>query len=389
MKHTLRWSIGGLAALAAVGTAVALVSSSTSSATGTAGLAAAEAPGTPGWRLTATPDSGGRLWNLSVVNAKDAWAVGDQTVKQHTYSLVRHWNGKTWTKVALPSVGGGNYVYLASVSASSASNVWISGQDNNGAGHTYLFHWNGRGWSTSVGNIPKNTEVFFMPHVLALSATDVWSFFLTGQDTAPVPDVQHFDGRRWSKVRVPAPIGYTSVVSGRSIWALGSHCLEAACGVITHWTGKGWTTTPQPPTTGPSTKYWGSYYTGVVARSDKDVWVTGIANLKTAPGQEELFLHWDGKTWNRMPVPAGLPQIRGLTDDGAGGFWAISLSPAPMFFHYQAGKWTSEPQPSKAGYMTNVETLVRIPQTTSVWGAGALYQGHWIAKSDGIVKYGK
>ncbi|MCP2337091.1 hypothetical protein [Actinomadura rupiterrae] len=68
----------------------------------------ATAQAATGWRLTATPDAGAEFRDVTALSAKDAWAVGNRKGTP----LVRHWNGRTWTKATLPKTAAGAYLIL-------------------------------------------------------------------------------------------------------------------------------------------------------------------------------------------------------------------------------------------------------------------------------------
>ena len=57
-----------------------------------------------------------------------------------------HWNGKTWSKVASPSLPGGDELY--GVSAASGTSAWAVGSyDSIAETHPLLLRWNGKSWS--------------------------------------------------------------------------------------------------------------------------------------------------------------------------------------------------------------------------------------------------
>jgi len=57
---------------------------------------------------------------------ENVWAVGNAT-----QSLVLHWDGGSWKRVAVPSPGTDNVLYA--VAASSAQNLWAVGSARVGA----------------------------------------------------------------------------------------------------------------------------------------------------------------------------------------------------------------------------------------------------------------
>jgi hypothetical protein len=374
MNKIFRRSAVGLASAAALASGAALVSGGVSVGAGLA--SSVSSPKVPkGWRIVATPDTNASLDDLAVVNAKSAWAVGGGTGG----ALVRHWDGTAWRKVGLPR--GLTTTGLASVSASSDSNVWISGD---AVDKLYILHWDGHRWQATPE--PRNT---YAPKILAVGAKNAWAFYgVEAANGVFHADTRYFDGSHWSRVKSPSPVGMVSALSSKDIWATGWDCQCVAAGSIEHWNGKAWAKPVQPPMTGNSKKYWGAVYNGIVARSDKDVWVLGAANPKTSP-RASVFLHWNGKTWTELAAPSGTTEWRnGLTEDGAGGFWAVSPYPTPAMYHYRAGTWTAVPLPGKSGYSTEITNLARIPLTTSIWGVGRLNQGNHVGTLDMILKYG-
>ena len=56
-------------------------------------------------------------------------------------TLILHWNGSSWRRVASPSPA--SYSTLTGISATSASNAWAVGYAGS---RTVILHWNGRSW---------------------------------------------------------------------------------------------------------------------------------------------------------------------------------------------------------------------------------------------------
>lgn len=92
------------------------------------------------------------LTGLTAVSANDIWAVGEDTDRLSVDEpLVQHWNGTTWSRVAAPPRPAGITHYgLQSVAAVSSTDVYavgflfrgdLSGTDN------FVAHWNGTTWT--------------------------------------------------------------------------------------------------------------------------------------------------------------------------------------------------------------------------------------------------
>ncbi len=98
------------------------------------------------------------LLGVSAVSATDAWAVGNFLKKLSSggngdHTLVLHWNGTVWRRVAAPSPGaaGGAPSGLAAVSADGSTDAWAVGSRSTITGHLVVsgivLHWNGTSWT--------------------------------------------------------------------------------------------------------------------------------------------------------------------------------------------------------------------------------------------------
>ena len=96
------------------------------------------------WTRVASPDPAGfwhanNLTGVTAVSARDAWAVGWYRHHAVTRTLILHWNGRSWKRVASPDPDGpGGGDALNAISASSGTNVWAVGAGFGSAGHQSL-----------------------------------------------------------------------------------------------------------------------------------------------------------------------------------------------------------------------------------------------------------
>lgn len=94
------------------------------------------------------------LSGISARATSDAWAAGyyiNPTTQAHV-TLVMHWNGASWTKVASPNPAGSSASadvnFLGGVYAGSATDTWAVGAYGNEiAGDTLVIRWNGTSWT--------------------------------------------------------------------------------------------------------------------------------------------------------------------------------------------------------------------------------------------------
>ena len=106
---------------------------------GAGGLRAAVAPGTD----RSVPEFG-ILTGVAASSARNAWAVGQVIKVGFSKSLILHWNGRAWHRVASPAPAGAFSVGLFEVAATSARNAWAVGQIN--LRKSLILHWNGTAW---------------------------------------------------------------------------------------------------------------------------------------------------------------------------------------------------------------------------------------------------
>jgi hypothetical protein len=96
---------------------------------------------------------------VTVVNARDVWAVGSFTDNLSvSHALIQHFNGVSWTRVPTPATSGTTtHTSLGGVAARSATDVFAVG----GLSHTdltedsYILHWNGTAWAAET--VPHTT----------------------------------------------------------------------------------------------------------------------------------------------------------------------------------------------------------------------------------------
>ena len=150
-----------------------------------------------------------------------------------------------------------------------------------------------------------------MSGVAAVSARYAWAVGSIGSGKTLI---LHWNGATWKKVPSPTPsptpgwraqLGGVAVVSARSAWAVGTSypSRDHALTLILHWNGASWKEVPSLtlPAGGVA------FLQGVAIVSARNAWAVGNGCDVVFCGA--LILHWNGRTWRRVPSPAG---------DGAG-----------------------------------------------------------------------
>lgn len=267
------------------------------------------------WSKVASPKVGTdetSLLGVSALSPTNAWAVGeDFTSSGRTITLILHWNGQAWIRVPSPSPSPAFNV-LSGVRALAAGNAWAVGQYTNlrtGAVESLLLHWNGQAWSRVASPNPSTAGNGLFA-LSATSATDVWAAggycakYCWGTAEVDASLILHWNGQTWSRVASPSP-GVLQAVSARSAanaWAVGGFC-SSACNtpsetdrsVTMHWNGLAWSKVPVPH---PATEQ----LHGISTVSAAGAWAVGSSCGTTCaartPTYHPLILHWDGLAWS-------------------------------------------------------------------------------------------
>jgi hypothetical protein len=157
--------------------------------------------------MTSPNAAGGNVTDLNGVacpSVNSCFAVGGHSVGPNVFlSVVEHWNGSKWSKVASPNGLGSSFSnFLEGVSMHSATDGWAVGNyDNiNGKQQTLTEHWNGSGWKIVKapdpgGDLQQNS----LMDVADLSASNAWAVgsYSNGSDTKPL--VLKWNGRAWKQ----------------------------------------------------------------------------------------------------------------------------------------------------------------------------------------------
>jgi hypothetical protein len=215
------------------------------------------------WLRVSSPNVGGAsntIYGVDANSATSAWAVGNECdffacpePGYATGTIILHWNGTTWSKVSSPSPGVSNNV-LFGVSAVTPDDAWAVGDTSGtsaGGGGTLVVHWNGTKWSRVASPNP-GSQFNDLQAVSAASASDVQA--AGDQLGANLPYdtlAEHWNGKAWSAPASPNGIiakpfvnflaGVSAISSCDAVavgWVQGSGILSKV--LILQWNGKSW-----------------------------------------------------------------------------------------------------------------------------------------------------
>jgi hypothetical protein len=268
------------------------------------------------WQRVPTPADihNGFLSALSGVNNSDIWAVGDRynVAGGSNRTLAEHWDGRSWSIVSTPSPGRTDVGSdLNDVAAIAPDDVWAVGgyyvKTGTGAyrSRPLALHWDGRTWSTIAVATPSHAEAA-LHAVSAVSSTDVWA---VGYAFTNRPVVVHWDGHAWHDMPMAAVgdiagLEAVTVVGPKDIWAAGASYRNAGRmadrPLTEHWDGRGWKVVPAPDPRGDGED---EFMTGITAVRADDVWAVGGKWVQDTKQLARPFaLHFDGNSWRVSPV---------------------------------------------------------------------------------------
>lgn len=305
--------------------------------------------------------AGTLISQIQMLSPTDGWAVGSKDY-QNT-ALVLHYTAGQWHVAA--TFPGGRLEHLTMLSPTDG---WAAGIMESGAsgGHTHpslLVHYSNGKWVQVPPPLPDTAD-FHM-----LSPDTGWLLGLgTVTDpsgTTTPPDVLAlYDHGQWRSSTLPtflSPITLTSLTEG---WALGDN------GQLWRFHDGTWSPSDQSL---PAATLWSD----VQMLSPANGWAVGFNQIGqvttkgvTIPGWPYLE-HYDGTTWQRVAVPAGLPansalqQIAMESPDSGWAFGSQNNTVPAVLLRYSSGTWSAVPLPKQ---VFGVDTISSA-SPSEVWAA--------------------
>ena len=206
------------------------------------------------------------LNGVSATSASDAWAVGgfSSSVGETPVfqTLIEHWDGTRWCRVASPDPGVENS-NLWAVSALSADDAWAVGTYNasDGAIDTLIEHWDGKTWSQVPSPSPSVPYlVNYLFGVVAQSPSNVWAVGHYAVKAGQLALILHWNGKSWKQVTAPAPLQFNNLRAvaayKANAWASGDSDGQT---FTVERKNTGWIPVGQPDRAAPGVSGWCSY----------------------------------------------------------------------------------------------------------------------------------
>jgi hypothetical protein len=177
------------------------------------------------WTAMSAPViTNGVLNSLTIVSRSDMWAVGYVSVAGGLQTLTLHYDGTSWAQVISPNAGSYDN-RLTGVVALSSKDVWAVGYASNGMTGYWgvTLHYDGHTWSI-VTNGTESLGNVYLNSIAAVSASDIWA---VGRDDTASAVALHYDGTRWRIASTPHAGTNVSKLLGAVngagvVWAVGA-----------------------------------------------------------------------------------------------------------------------------------------------------------------------
>jgi hypothetical protein len=287
----------------------------------------------------------GALAAVTALSAANLWAVGSTvSASGAQQTLIMHWNGKSWSRIAAPGCPEKPKCALAGltgVEGTGPDDIWAVGYmaaiNFSPPLRPLILHWNGKSWSVvSVSGISEYWTR--LDGITVVSRRDAWAVGVSGPSDGGHNLIVHWNGKSWSRFSaVPAPgtssgLAGIDKVSASDIWAVGSSAsgTSGSTAEILHWNGKRWANSPSP-------KPASSSLNAVVAISVRNVLAIGMQTPGT--WTRSLMMRWLGQRWfESKAYDCPLNCDTGL----------LSVAASAANWVWAAGSFANEGQPSSA-----------------------------------------
>jgi hypothetical protein len=189
------------------------------------------------WQVVTIPGATSSTSELvSASAANNVWVAGLARSPSHTaISVVYRWNGARWGKVPMPALTAlTRFVVLA------PDNVWAIG--SSGAISDQVFHWNGAKWQGYLGTLN-----FIPQQISASSASNVWVSGYAWSGSKQVAAAYRWNGSAWHSAGMPHPVidagASVTAVAPSNVW-IGYFTATRLAAL--HWDGHQWHTLTVP-----------------------------------------------------------------------------------------------------------------------------------------------
>jgi hypothetical protein len=221
--------------------------------------------------LTALPgDSYVFLSAIKMISHTNGWAVGSEGTSTSVKSVIEHWNGSKWTRMASPNAATGSN-NLTSLAVLSSSNIWASGEGE--AYNSVLLHYNGATWSIVHTN-PARIKA-----LASVSSSEIFDVGYQPSNSIEQSYAEKYNGSSWMHQITPnagsdqVELEGAAAVSANEVFAVGAHGngTTTISPFAIMWNGTSWIAS-HPLAIG-----WSAFYGAAAIPGTKDAFAVGYS----------------------------------------------------------------------------------------------------------------
>jgi hypothetical protein len=339
------------------------------------------------WHLvpSPTPAAGQSLNEFEAVAAvakNDIWAVGHSTLQGQRMALVAHWDGSAWH--VIPNPTGTQPADLTATSAISAGQVWAVGSISNASFSTssaLIERWNGKSWELVSSPDTTGRGEAFLTGIAGSSASNIWAvgYIITKQGAQTL--TEHWDGHAWQVVASPSishaanNLLSVTVLSPDNAWAAGTYGEVNGPGgvIIEHWDGHTWNLMPVS-----GLNQSDDVLESIAAVASNNIWAVGRAQ------QNPLILHWDGTSWQNVAPPntARGGDLHSVTVTSSHQVWAagdgyVVGGIRPLIAQWNGHAWNSIQSPASSLPFEGWYGISSVPGNSQLWTVGYAHKDQY------------
>lgn len=299
----------------------------------------------------------GGLNGVAAAADNNAWAVGYSGSSGSPKILMLHWNGSAWSKVASKQLKlNGSAGELSGITVVNAKDAYAVGYTGNplGTTRTLLLHWNGSTWGTVTNPSPVSGGALTAVTVTAKGGWAV-GYYATGPAAIDYWTLAfRLNGAKWSRVSSKtsnAAFTGVAVTSAGTAWAT-ANAVGMITGAVAEWNGGAWSWLRSFPVAGP-------YHAmnGIAAGPGGIAFAVGAnGNFPQTPA---LSMEWTGHAWVKAAVSAPTASsLDTVTFAPGGAAWAAGSTELgtgnPMIVRWNGHQWTRVTAPGKAARLYGI-----------------------------------
>ncbi len=311
------------------------------------------------WSVVTSPNPPGKteamLSGVTCSSTTSCIAVGNYATKSWSRTLIERWNGTVWSIAASPNPPGQTLATLTGVTCSSSTScIAVGNYSTKSWSRTLIERWNGTTWAIVTSPNPRGLNFAALDSVACPSSTSCIAVGNYATTSWSRTLVEQWNGTSWAIVASPNPPGLnfaiidsiscpdTTTCHAVGLYTTGTRTRT----LVERWNGSRWSVVASPNPLPGVLEFAGL---GAVACSGStDCYAVGFAVTTTSAGSRALIEHWNGSTWSIDPDPTSsgtlaFPALLGVACASNANCHAVGFaSNKTLIDRWDGTKWSTD-----------------------------------------------